>query len=75
MKDSIKSLVNDHITISHSVIITGDISVHGRCNIFDNLRVLETCEFGKHISIQTPSQGGGNLRIEPSVNNQESSMG
>ena len=39
------------------------------------LRALETNEFGKTININTPSQGGGNLRVEPSVNNQESSIG
>ena len=68
-------LVNDQTTINDNVILPGDIIINGRCNMFNNLRVLGTSEFGNTISIQTPWQGGGKLRIEPSVNNQESSIG
>ena len=54
MVDSIKSLVNDQTTINDNVILPGDIIINGRCNMFNNLRVLGTSEFGNTISIQTP---------------------
>ena len=75
MVDSIKSLLDDQITINDNVIVAGDIMISGRCNIFNNLRGLETSEFGKTIIIKTSEQGGGHLRIEPSTDNQESSIG
>ena len=71
----IKSLVNDQITVNDNVIITSDTSINGMCNMSNNLEVLGTTEFGKTTSIKTPSTGGGHLRIEPSINNQESSIG
>ena len=56
--DSISLLVNDQITLNDSVILTGDTSINGRCNMSNNLQVLGTSEFGKTMSKQTPSQGG-----------------
>ena len=39
MVDSMKSRVNDQITINDNVIHTVDTSINGRCNICNNLSV------------------------------------
>ena len=52
MVDSINSRVNAQITIHDNVIVTGETIINGRCDISNNLRVLETSESGEPISIQ-----------------------
>ena len=47
----------------------------GTCIIPHNLSVGGNSEFLKTVSIKTPSQGGGNFRIEPAADGNESSIG
>ena len=49
--------------------------VTGNCSIKNNLSVLGNNGFLNTMNIKTSGQGGGNLRIEPSVDGQETSIG
>ena len=49
--------------------------VTGNCSIKNNLSVLGNNDFLNTMNIKTSGQGGGNLRIEPSVDGQETSIG
>ena len=49
--------------------------VTGNCSIKNNLSVLGNNDLLNTMNIKTSGQGGGNLRIEPSVDGQETSIG
>ena len=53
---------------------TKDVELKGRCYVYTSLSVLGTTTFGNAISLSTPSQGGGNLRIIADVDGDESSI-
>ena len=53
---------------------TKDVELNGSCYVYNNLSVLGTTTFGNAISLSTPSQGGGNLRIIADVDGDESSI-
>ena len=56
-------------------IVYNTTTTLGTCIMPNNLSVLGNGEFLKTMSIKTQPQGGGNMRIEPSVDGNESSIG
>ena len=54
---------------------TKDVELKGICYVYTSLSVLGTTTFGNAISLSTPSQGGGILRIIADVDGDEPSIG
>ena len=87
MVNIIKAVIADQVTIDDNVMIIGNTTMRGNttmegnttivrtCNMSNDLTVLGGSLFSNTMRIKTPSQGGGNLRIEPAVNGNESSVG
>ena len=67
--------IDDNVIIIGNTTMGGNITIGGSCNISNNLTVLGFSIFNQTMRIKTQSQGGGNLRIEPSVNGNEASIG
>ena len=67
--------IDDNVIIIGNTTMGGNITIGGSCNISNNLTVLGLSIFNQTMRIKTQSQGGGNLRIEPSVNGNEASIG
>ena len=87
MVDIIKAVITEQVTLDDNVIINGNTTMKGNttmegnttivrsCNISNDLTVLGGSKVSSIMRIKTPLQGGGNLRIEPAVNGNESSVG
>ena len=63
MVDDIRASTAEHVTISDTALISGNLAVSGDVNLSNTLNV------------RTPSQGGGTKRIVPNVDGNEASIG
>ena len=54
---------------------TRDVELKGNCKVSNTLSILGTSAFGNTMNLTTPLQGGGNLRIIPNIDGNESSIG
>ena len=61
--------------MASDVVISFNATINRHCAIQNNLSVLGNSEFNNLTRIQASGQGGGTLRIEPSVDGQETSTG
>ena len=64
-----------YLILASDVVISVNATIHKNCSIKNNLEVLGNSEFSNIICVKTSGQGGGNLRVEPSVDGQETSIG
>ena len=64
-----------YLTMASDVVISFKATSKRTCAITNTLSVSGNREFNYSTRIQASGQGGGNLRVEPSVDGQETSIG
>ena len=64
-----------YLAMASDVVISFKATSNRNCAITNTLSVLGSSDFNNITRIKASGQGGGNLRVEPSVDGQETSIG
>ena len=71
----ITASTSEALTLSADIVITLNTTINRNCSIQNNLSVLGNSEVSNGIRVKSSGQGGGNLRIEPTIDDRETSIG